>query len=445
MPDARYASPLAEELAEEALERFLRYVVVDTQSDPDSTTYPSTAKQLDLSRMLVDELREIGLDDVELTERGYVFATLPGTVAGAPTVGLIAHVDTTPAAPGTGVAPVVHRAWSGAPIHLSGDPAQVLDPEDMPELARKVGQDLVTSDGTTLLGADDKAGVAIIVTAARRLLHDDAPRATARIAFTVDEEVGRGTDHFDLEAFGADVAYTFDGSGLGEVEIETFSAYQLVLTIEGVGVHPGSAKGQLVNALKLMADVVAALPRAGLSPETTDGREGFVHPERITGSASRVTLWLIARDHDDEKLERHVELVRRIAEEVVAREPRASYTLDVTEQYRNMRNVLDRHPEIVEAAEEAIRRAGVEPVRSIIRGGTDGARLTEKGLPTPNLFTGGQHYHSLREWASVQDMAAAAATCVELVRLWGEPERLRPSGPGAGRAFRAETTGSVVE
>ena len=423
--DARYASPLAEELGEEVLERFLRYVTVDTQSDPASTTYPSTGKQLDLSRLLVDELRAIGLDDAELTEHGYVIATVPGTVPEAPVVGLIAHVDTAPAAPGTGVTPVVHRAWAGDPIELEGDPSQILDRHDMTELAEKVGHDLVTSDGTTLLGADDKAGVAIIVTAAHRLLRDDAPRATARIAFTVDEEVGRGTDHFDLDGFGADLAYTFDGSGLGEVETETFSAYQLVLTIDGVGVHPGSGKGRLVNALKLLADVVAAFPRDGLSPETTEDREGFVHPERVSGSASRVTMWMIARDHDDEKLEQHVELVRRIATEVVGREPRASFALEVEEQYRNMRPVLDRHPEIVEAAEEAIRRAGVEPVRSIIRGGTDGARLTEKGLPTPNLFTGGQHYHSLREWASVQDMGAAAATCVELVRLWGEQ---RPRG-----------------
>ena len=402
------------------LERFLRYVAVDTQSDPDSTTYPSTAKQLDLSRLLVAELRQIGLEDVELTDPGYVFATVPGTAEGGPTVGLIAHVDTSPAAPGTGVTPIVHRAWAGEPIVLPGDPSQVLDPADMPGLADKVGHDLVTSDGTTLLGADDKAGVAIIVTAARRLLQDAGPRATARIGFTVDEEVGRGTEHFDLEAFGADLAYTLDGSGLGEVETETFSAYQLVLTIEGVGVHPGSAKGRLVNAVKLLAEFVAALPREALSPETTDEREGFVHPERVVGTTSRATLWMIARDHDDEKLEGHVELVRRLAEEVLGREPRASFSLAVEEQYRNMRSVLDRHPEIVDAAEEAIRRAGVEPVHSIIRGGTDGARLTEKGLPTPNLFTGGQHYHSLREWASVQDMAAAAATVVELIRVWGE-------------------------
>jgi tripeptide aminopeptidase len=418
--ETRFASPLAEELAEDVLARFLRYVVIDTQSDPDATTYPSTEKQLDLSRLLVEELRVLGLDDVELTEHGYVFATVPGTVARAPTVGLIAHVDTAPGTSGTDVRPIVHRDWAGDAIRLPGDPKQVLDPAEMPGLADRVGHDLVTSDGTTLLGADDKAGVAIIVTAADRLLRDDRPRARLRVAFTVDEEVGRGTDHFDLGNFGADFAYTFDGSGLGELETETFSAYQVVLTIEGVGVHPGSAKGRLVNALKLMGEVLVALPGEGLSPETTEEREGYVHPERLTGGTAGATLWLIARDHDDGKLEEHVDLVRRIAAEVVGREPRASFALEVKEQYRNMRPVLDRHPEIVEAAEEAIRRVGVEPVRSIIRGGTDGARLTEKGLPTPNLFTGGQHYHSVLEWASVQDMAAAAATAVELVRLLGE-------------------------
>ena len=420
MAETRYASPLAEELAEGVLARFLRYVVIDTQSDPTSTAYPSTEKQLDLSRLLLEELRALGLEDVELTEHGYVFATVPGTVAGAPTVGLIAHVDTAPGVSGTGVTPLVHRGWDGTPLRLPGDPAQVLDPDDMPGLADRVGHDLVTSDGTTLLGADDKAGVAIIVTAAERLLCDDAPRSTLRIGFTVDEEVGRGTDHFDLDAFGADFAYTFDGSGVGEVEIETFSAYQLVLTITGVGVHPGSGKGRLVNALKLMGEFLSALPTDGLTPETTEDREGFVHPERLAGTTGSATVWMLARDHDDAKLEEHVALVRQIADRVVGGEPRASFTLDVVEQYRNMRPVLDRHPEIVEAAEEAIRRVGVAPVHNIIRGGTDGARLTEKGLPTPNLFTGGQHYHSEREWASVQDMGAAAATAVELIRLWGE-------------------------
>jgi len=420
LADPRYAGPLAEALGEELLERFLRYVAIDTQSAVDSSTYPSTEKQLDLSRILVDELQALGVEDAELTEPGYVFATLPGSVSEAPTVGLIAHVDTTPDAPGTGVRPIVHRAWAGETIRLPGDPSQILDPAEMPALADKLGQDLVTSDGTTLLGADDKAGVAAIMTAVAQLVGDDAPRATARIAFTVDEEVGKGTDHFDLAAFGADLAYTFDGSGLGEIETESFSAYQLKLTIKGVGVHPGTAKGRLVNAVKLLADVVAALPREGLSPETTEEREGYVHPMRLAGGTSEATVWFIARDHDDDLLEEHVEVVRQLATEIVGREPRASFTLDLEEQYRNMRKVLDRHPEIVAVAEEAIRRAGVEPVHAIIRGGTDGARLTEKGLPTPNLFTGGQHYHSLREWASLQDMAAAAATCVELVKLWGE-------------------------
>jgi tripeptide aminopeptidase len=419
---ARYASPLAAELAEDVLARFLRYVVIDTEASLESTGYPSSAKQLDLSRLLVDELRAIGLEDVELTEHGYVFATLPGTVEGAPTVGLIAHLDTSPDAPGTGVTPIVHRAYRGGPIRLPGDATQVLDPAELPHLAERVGHDIVTSDGTTLLGADDKAGVAEIVAAVAYLAGDTAPRANVRVGFTVDEEVGRGTDHFDLDRFGADFAYTFDGSGLGEVEIETFSADQLKLTIRGVGVHPGTAKGRLVNAIKLLADVISALPRDALSPETTEGREGFVHPGRIAGSAASATLVLIARDHDDAKLAEHVELVRRLAAEVVAGEPRASFELEIEEQYRNMRGALDRHPEIVAAAETAIRRAGVEPVHSIIRGGTDGARLTERGLPTPNLFTGGQDYHSLREWASVQDMAAAAATAVELIRLWGESD-----------------------
>jgi tripeptide aminopeptidase len=424
---AGYASPLAAQLADDVLARFLRYVVIDTQASVESTGYPSSAKQLDLSRLLVEELRALGLVDVELTEHGYVFATLPGTVPDAPTVGLIAHVDTSPDAPGTGVRPIVHHAYAGGPIRLPGDPTQVLDPAELPSLAARVGHDIVTSDGTTLLGADDKAGVAEIVAAAAYLARDTVPRAKLRVAFTVDEEVGRGTDHFDLARFGADFAYTFDGSGLGELEIETFSAEQLKLTIRGVGVHPGTAKGRLVNAIKLLSDVVAGLPRDTLSPETTEGREGFVHPGRIAGSASSATLVLIARDHDDARLQEHVELVRRLAEEVVSREPQASFELEVEEQYRNMRGALDRHPEIVSAAETAIRRAGVEPVHSIIRGGTDGARLTERGLPTPNLFTGGQDYHSLREWASVQDMAAAAATAVELVRLWGEDDRPRPS------------------
>jgi tripeptide aminopeptidase len=418
---AEYTSDLAAELAEDALERFLRYVRIDTQAEYGSETYPSTAKQLELSRLLADELREIGLEDVELTEHGYVFATLPGTAPGAPTVGLMAHVDTTPDVTGAGVSPIVHRAYDGSPITLPGDPTQVLDPEESPELAERVGHDLVTTDGTTLLGADDKAGVAEIMAAVAYLARTPGPpRAPARIVFTVDEEVGTGTTHLDLEQFGADVAYTLDGSGLGDLEIETFSADQVVITIRGHSVHPGSAKGKLVNAVKLAADLIAALPRDRLSPETTEEREGFVHPSRIAGNAEEARVTFIVRDHDDALLAEHVDLLRRLADDVVAREPRARVQVDVSETYRNMRPAIEAHPRVVEAAEEAIRRAGVEPVRSLIRGGTDGATLTARGLPTPNIFTGGQEYHSVKEWLSVQDMAAATATIVELVRVFGE-------------------------
>jgi tripeptide aminopeptidase len=414
----RFSSPLAAELSEGVLERFLRYVQIDTQADEESHTYPSTAKQLDLSRLLVDELRALGLDDVELTEHGYVFATLPGS-DGAPVIGLIAHVDTTPETPGDGVSPIVHASYAGGAIVLPGDPSQVIDPAEEAELAVRIGHDIVTSDGTTLLGADDKAGVAEIMAAVAYLRNTPEPRATVRIAFTVDEEVGRGTDYFDLDAFGAEAAYTLDGSGIGELEIETFSARQVRVMIRGRGAHPGSAKGKLVNAVKLAADFVASLPQDSLSPETTEGREGFVHPSRVTGSVEDAVVTLIVRDHDDALLEEHTEVVRRLALAIEEREPRARVTVEVQETYRNMRMAIDEHPRVVTAAEEAIRRAGIEPVRSLIRGGTDGARLSEKGLPTPNLFTGGQNYHSTREWASVQDMAAAAATVVELVRVWG--------------------------
>ncbi len=419
---APFASPLAGELAEDALERFLRYVRIDTQAAYGSTTYPSTAKQLDLSRLLLEELLELGLEDAVLDEHGYVFATLPGT-AEAPTIGLMAHVDTSPDAPGTGVQPLVHRAWAGSPIVLPGDPSQVLDPAESPALAARVGHDIVTSDGSTLLGADDKAGVAEIMAAAAYLVsHPEPARAPVRIAFTVDEEVGAGTKHLDLGVFGADVAYTLDGSGAGELEIETFNAKAVTVTFRGRGTHPGTAKGDLVNAIKLAADFVASLPRDGLSPETTEGREGFVHPGRIAGNGMETTIHLIARDHDAAKLEEHVALLERLALEAAGQDPRASVEVEVEETYRNMREVIDAHPRVVAAADEAIRRAGLEPKRPIIRGGTDGAELSRRGLPTPNLFTGGQEYHSVREWLSVQDMAAATATIVELVRVWAEPQ-----------------------
>jgi tripeptide aminopeptidase len=426
--DPRFSCALAEELAEDVLRRFLRYARIDTQGDVDSTTSPSTAKQLDLSRLLADELRALGLADVDLAAHGHLLATLPGTVVEAPTVALIAHVDTSTDAPGGPVTPIVHARWDGRPIVLPGDTSQVLDPSALPELDECVGHDLVTSDGTTLLGADDKAGVAAIMGAVAHLVGDDRPRAPVRLVFTVDEEIGRGTDHLDLALLDAAVGYTLDGSGRGELEVETFSAYKVTVSITGVGVHPGSAKGRMVNAVRLASDLVASLPRDRLSPETTEQREGYLHPLRIVGQPTRATAWFLVRDHDDDLLEEHLALLHGLVDELRAREPRATVDVRVEEQYRNMRRALDGRPDVVEAAVEAIRRVGLEPRFELIRGGTDGARLTALGLPTPNLFTGGRLYHSVREWVSVQDMAAASATAVELVRLWGERPAAVPTG-----------------
>jgi tripeptide aminopeptidase len=319
-----------------------------------------------------------------------------------------------------GVSPIVHERYDGGVIELPHE-GVVLDPEELPLLQRKVGHDIVTTDGTTLLGADDKAGVAEIMAAVAYLKqHPELEHAPIRVCFTVDEEVAGGADHLDLERFGARYAYTLDGAELGEIEAETFNAAKVVVTIRGRSTHPGTAKGQLVNAVKLAADFVAALPRDGLSPETTEEREGFVHPHVVEGGAEETMVEFIVRDHDGAKLEEHVALIRRLAEEIREREPRAAVEITEEEQYRNMGEVIARHPEVIEAAEEAVRRIGVEPVHSIIRGGTDGARLSWRGLPTPNLFTGGSEYHSRREWASVHDMAAAAAMLVELAQVWAE-------------------------
>ena len=417
------ASEVARELETDVLERFLRYVQVDTQAKYESDTYPSSLKQLDLIRGLADELRALGIEDVEITEHGYVFATLPAVeTEGAPTVGLIAHVDTSPDAPGADVKPQIWKGYDGGELALPGNPRQILSPETSALLAERVGHDIVTSDGTTLLGADDKAGVAEIMGAVAYLVaHPELARPRVRIAFTVDEEVGHGTDHFDLETFGADFAYTLDGSKVGEIENETFSAIGMSVTFNGRGVHPGTAKGKLVNSIKLAAAFLSSLPAGGLSPETTEGKEGFVHPGRIEGGGEHTTVHLIVRDHDWELLQDHVALVERLASEAVAGIAGAS--IDVTQevQYRNMRDTLEQHPRVVEAAEEAARRVGLEPTRGSIRGGTDGSRLTEMGLPTPNVYTGGNEYHSVREWISVQDMATSAATVVELVRVWADP------------------------
>jgi tripeptide aminopeptidase len=415
---ASFTSPLAEALAPDVLDRFLRYVRVDTQSTRDRERSPSTPGQLDLARMLVDELRAAGVEDAELDDNGYVFATLPATVEGdVPVIGLLAHVDTSPEEPGAGVEPLVHRDYAGGVIELPRN-GTVLDPETMPELRDKEGHDIVTASGDTLLGADDKAGVAEIMAAVAYLAaHTELPRPTLRIGFTPDEEIGQGASLFDVERFGALCAYTLDGSTLGELQDETFTGAEAVITIHGVEVHPGFAAGKLVNAARLAGRMLAALPPE-LAPESTSGREGFLHPYEVTASTGKAVIRTIARDFDDDLLEGHVALLRRTAEEVAASEPRARVEVEVRHQYPNMRNHLEGIPDVVEAAEEAIRKEGIEPLRTPIRGGTDGSLLSAMGLPTPNLFTGGHEYHSAREWASAQDMASASATVVRLAEVW---------------------------
>jgi tripeptide aminopeptidase len=424
---------LPAELQEDVLARFLRYVRIDTTSDQDSDTYPSTAKQRDLGQQLERELRELGLDDVELTEHGYVFATLPGSAG--PTVGLIAHMDTSQDESGANVQPQVVRGWDGSDIVLPGDPDKVLRADENPILAARVGHDIVTTDGTTLLGADDKAGIAEIMGAVAYLAaHPDIEHAPIRVGFTVDEEVGRGVDHFDIDAFGADFAYTLDGAEIGRIDDETFSASEVRIHIEGLSVHPGTSKGKMVNAIKLGARLLERLPRDERSPETTEGRDGFVHPTRFVGTTAAAELRFIARDFDAAKLEQHEQLLRGLADELAAEEPRARISVTVDAQYRNMKEFLDADPAVTEAAEEAARRRGVEPWREPIRGGTDGAMLSARGLLTPNIYTGGQQFHSVLEWASVQDMAQSAATIVELAKLWAEPEWASRSSGGRARS-----------
>jgi tripeptide aminopeptidase len=418
MPASIYTSELAAELAPDLLSRFERYVRIDTQSERERTRSPSTPGQLELGRLLVDELNNAGLADAQLDEHGYVTATLAGNAGSEHVIGLIAHMDTSPDAPGAGVEPIVHHDYDGGVLELPRGGTR-LEPDRIPELAGKRGHDIVTGSGDTLLGADDKAGVAEIVTAVAHLAaHPELPRPTLRIAFTPDEEIGEGATLFDIERFGAVCAYTLDGSGLGELQDETFAAYEAIAKIRGVDVHPGQATGKLVNALRLAAQIVAALPADGLTPETTSGREGFIHPYALTATAGRAELRVIVRDFDEDRLQEHLSLFERTAREVVARQPRAELELDVRRQYRNMHTYLAPVPHVVDAAAEAIRAEGIEPLRQPIRGGTDGSRLSEMGLPTPNIFTGGHEYHSVREWASVQEMAAAAATIVRLAEVW---------------------------
>jgi len=408
------------------LERFLRYVRYDTQSDDSSTTFPSTAKQLVLLRDLAAELRALGLADADVDENGYVMATIPATSpkAGVPTIGFVAHVDTSPEMPGAGVKPIVHRTYDGRDLVLPDDPAAVLRVAEIPELATAIGEDIVTASGTTLLGGDDKAGVAAIVSAAAYLMaHPEIPHGPIRVAFTPDEEIGRGTLHFDVARFNARCAYTLDGGGRGEIETESFSADALTVTFHGFNTHPGYAKGRMVNAIKVAAAFIEMLPRERLSPESTADRDGYVHPYVVDASVERTAVRLLVRDFDTAQLRAHAAEVERLARAAAARYPGVRIEIAVAESYRNMREVLDHHPEVAEHARDAIRRAGLEVRDTLIRGGTDGARLSFMGLPTPNLFAGEHTFHSRLEWVSVQEMELAVRVIVELCRVWEEAAR----------------------
>ncbi|MBY6202161.1 peptidase T [Maritalea mobilis] len=403
-------------------ERLLRYTAIDSQSDENSPSQPSTAIQLDMQNLLVRELQEIGAQDVTLTDYGAVLATIPGTVPG-PTVGFLAHVDTAPQFNATGVKPRVIRGYNGGAITYPDAPELQLTPEDNPYLAEKQGHDIVTASGTTLLGADDKAGVAIIMTAARQMLADpDMKRGPVRIAFTPDEEIGRGVDERLPKDLGADFAYTFDGQRVGEIEYETFSADGGYVEIEGVSIHPGLATGKLVNALHLAAKIIDMLPQATMTPETTGDREGFWMVTDLNGSAAHASLRFILRDFEREGLAAKGEMLKQVCAAVQATEPRARITCEIRKQYRNMRYWLEEDMTPVDLARDAVKDLGLEPVSVPIRGGTDGSRLTEMGVPCPNLFTGMQNIHGPLEWISVQDMALATRLCLTLTQRAAQTE-----------------------
>ena len=408
---------MSREFDQELEDRLVRYAAIDSQSDADSPSSPSTAIQFDILRVLEAELKGIGAQDVQLTDYGTVLATIPGNAPG-PTVGLLAHVDTAPQFAATGVKPRVVKGYNGGDVTFPDDQALVLSPEAYPYLAEKQGHDIITASGTTLLGADDKAGVAIIMTAARHLLaHPELPHGPIRIAFTPDEEIGRGVAPALPKDLAADFAYTFDGGRVGEIEYETFSADGAEITITGVSIHPGFAKGKMVNAIHLASKIIQTLPHATMTPEVTDGVEGFIHATEMTGGSSEMKIKLIIRDFEREGLAAKGELLRQVCEAVQATEPRARITCDIRPQYRNMRYWLEEDMTPVDIARDACRKLGIDPVSVPIRGGTDGSRLTEMGVPTPNLFTGMQNIHGPLEWISVQDMAVATELCLTLVEV----------------------------
>lgn len=404
------------------VERFLRYVKIDTQSDHSSTSFPSTEKQKDLARILVNELKQIGIDDAEMDEHGYVYATIESnTDKIVPVICLCSHMDTSPDASGKNVNPIIHRNYRGGDIILPNDSEKIIRFGEHPELKEQIGNDIITTDGTTLLGADNKAGVAEIMDAANYFItHPEVKHGKIRILFTPDEEVGRGVEKVDMKKLGANVGYTIDGADLGSIQDETFSADSLVMEISGFNIHPGFAKGKMENAIKIAAEILEKLPKNSMSPETTEGKEGFVHPVSIQGSVDSVKLKFIIRDFNNEKLVEMEDFLKTTAEEVVSHYRNSRAEVLVEFSYRNLKEILDDNPKIIEYALEAVRRTGVTPKLDSIRGGTDGSRLSFMGLPCPNIFAGEHAFHSPLEWVSVQDMQKAVETIVNLCIIWEE-------------------------
>lgn len=401
--------------------RFIKYAQVDTTSDPNSETFPSSLKQKDLAQLLYQELIDLGLEEVEMDEWGYVFATIPSNSERAeiPTICLCSHMDTAPDCSGTGVKPIVHRNYNGNPIVLPDDNSQVITVERHPYLQSKIGDDIITASGTTLLGADDKAGIAIIMDFAQFLVqHPEVKHGKVRILFTPDEEVGRGVDKLDMKKVNADFGYTLDGGPLGDIEDETFSADAMKFVFHGISIHPGYAKNKMINAIKLASEFIDSLPRNRWSPETTSHREGFVHPVSIDGGLEKATVQFIIRDHETSKLAEYEDELKRLANEVIQNYPGSSFSSEVSEQYRNMKEILKEVPFVTDYAVQAMEKVGITPRRAIIRGGTDGSRLSFMGLPCPNLFTGEMAIHSKHEFVSVQDMQKAVKTLVELIQIW---------------------------
>ncbi len=405
---------------EKLLERFLNYVKIDTQSDEKSESTPSTKKQFDLAEVLVKELKELGLENVEVDEYCYVYATLPSNMKNNKyKIGLISHLDTAPAVSGKDVTPVINKNYQGGDIELPGEKGVVIKEDE--SLRKHIGEDIITSDGSTLLGADDKAGIAEIMEALTFFVNNpDIPRPEIRVAFTPDEEIGRGTIKFDKEKFGAQFAYTIDGGADGEIEDENFNADSMIIKFKGINVHPGYAKGKMINAIKIAGEFLTLLPKDRMSPETTEKREGYVHPVEISGIEEETTLFFIIRDFVESELKSKEEFLESLAKQVVEKYPGASYTAEIKESYRNMKEILDQYPDVLNLAIKAIEMAGIKPIRTPIRGGTDGAKLSFMGIPTPNIFTGGHNFHSKREWISYQSMERAVDVIINLMKLWAE-------------------------